>query len=125
MTKEQLEAIKRRADSATRGRWNYDGSFVRSCFGDEMEHFICRIGDDLPYSRDDNENAEFIAHARTDVPALVAEVERLMKILADDSGVMKSSDPDHVWEFKLCPECTKRMRYAVAVGDNSKALGEE
>ena len=65
-----LKAIRERAAKATDGQWyrNADNDVV-----DDRDAPICgtygiqRSGDD----------AEFIAHARADVPALCAEVERL------------------------------------------------
>lgn len=51
MNKEQLNAIKERVAKATPGEWFYNSYTV----------------------------AQFVAHARQDVPALIAEVERLEK----------------------------------------------
>lgn len=68
MKAEELAVIKERAEKATEGPWyvdNYDGS-VR---GDDNK-FICS-------QNFEDSDAEFIAHARQDVPKLVVEVERL------------------------------------------------
>lgn len=87
MNPEQLNAIKERAEKATPGPWlvapekcgpEGQGVYESDGFG-----CICEVGD--PYPRGNNrpqENMEFIAHAREDVPALVAEVERLRKALS-------------------------------------------
>ncbi len=75
-----LEAIKARCKAATKGPWKYTYS------KEDNEHNVILHGDD--YNDDTvllfyegcqtgNADAEFIAHAREDVPALVAEVERL------------------------------------------------
>ena len=72
LDEKQLAEIRERAERATPGAWKLkkDGRYE--------DHDECRI--ELP---DDNielcryENGEFIAHAREDVPALLAEVERL------------------------------------------------
>ena len=91
MTNEQLAAIKARCEKATPGPWE-----VRSIEPEEFD----AVSDDTFYimadkwevasittyerviepdwQRDDDEaDADFIAHAREDIPALLAEVERL------------------------------------------------
>lgn len=77
MTDQQLAAIKERAEKATPGPWfhgqNADGQHnVYAGGGIDITPAWCVHG--LPMCPDD---AAFIAYARTDVPALVAEVERL------------------------------------------------
>ena len=81
LTKRDLESIKERAEKATPGPWCVAGS--------ERDYVIAKHGDsercsDNPviYADDDclhgrKEDAEFIAHARSDVPQLVDEVYRL------------------------------------------------
>ena len=68
MNKEQLQEIKARAEAAAPGPWGKTGDnpmIPDLLFGDRAR-----------------ENATFIAHARSDVPALCAEVERLRDNLA-------------------------------------------
>lgn len=73
-----LDAIEARANAATDGPWWHYGDGFREIHGpqnDEEDGWAPQVavaGDDgtLP-------DAEFIAHARTDIPALVAEVRRL------------------------------------------------
>jgi hypothetical protein len=75
-----LEAIKARAEAAThvsaeRVEWDASGPVVGYYHGGRWFRILeanSWEGDDV-----DCAVAEFIAHARTDVPALVAEVERL------------------------------------------------
>ena len=71
-----LEAIKARAEAATSGPWEYQG------IGEIVARGIL-LTTDLA----DDADAEFIAHARTDVPLLASEIERLrarlMKYEAD------------------------------------------
>lgn len=76
MTHERLAEIKARAEAATPGPWHVNGPYASM---------------DTPTILDDNggilgrtthyawmrENAAFMAAARSDVPDLVAEVERL------------------------------------------------
>jgi len=74
MADAELEAIKARVEAATPGPWDAsapdeDGESIVGAPGEwwDWDHTTCEHYDD----------AVFIAHARTDVPALVAEVERL------------------------------------------------
>lgn len=86
MNEQDLRAIEARADAATAGKWiggvgDYDGT---KCIGVVLERnrkcIVALCGkahaDDFEESCD---NAEFIAEARQDIPALVAEVRRLQR----------------------------------------------
>jgi hypothetical protein len=90
MTPKELEAIKRRCEAASRGAWAPDPHLVfRSAAADEnAEKGYTIFGPIQIYDNYDryyfNEaDAEFISHSITDVPALVAEVERLRGLLRD------------------------------------------
>ena len=74
MNDEQLQAIKARANAATPGPWECHNDDFVVVLHDGVWHTIS-IPDTSP-------NAAFIAAARADVPALVAEVERLRAELA-------------------------------------------
>ena len=72
-----LEAIKKRVEDALPGPWY-------AMFGNDVsaddEHGTYRIACcDMPNAK---ANAAFITHAREDIPALIAEVERLRGIIA-------------------------------------------
>lgn len=74
MTDEQLTAIENRANAATREPWIVGDAYVPtaslsavSVYGMGMEVAECQMGTD----------GAFIAAARVDVPALVAEVRSL------------------------------------------------
>lgn len=74
---EQLNAIKERVANATPGPWlveesRYEGRFNAASADENYDLPACLMG---------IEDAEFVTHAREDVPALVAEVERLRKAL--------------------------------------------
>ena len=80
MDRTRLDAIRARCEAATPGEWTavWRGNTVKShavitkIFGQSITGGISpRTG-----------NAEFIAHARTDVPDLLAEIERLTAELA-------------------------------------------
>ena len=74
MTEEELTAIEKRANAATREPWIVGDAYVPtaslsavSVYGMGMEVAECQMDTD----------GAFIAAARVDVPALVAEVRRL------------------------------------------------
>lgn len=77
-----LEAIKAREAAAAPGPWYVDrgGEFDDPYYSISG---VCRdrYGDNSLMVGSDKPTAEFIAHARTDVPELVAEVERLRQRL--------------------------------------------
>lgn len=92
MTEKQLEEIKERCEAATPGpwRWRYR-TFLTEC-GEYEDHpsvstvtdcTICDLGDSNSYCSDGNgiydedSDAEFIAYAREDIPALLEEIEKL------------------------------------------------
>lgn len=71
MTKDELLAIKARAEAATRGPWEDDNGY--RVYADDGSLCIVETKH-LDGTPADN---AFIAHARTDVPALVEEIRRL------------------------------------------------
>lgn len=76
MNDDERAAIKKRAEAATPGPWEVEPDDG----GHDMHGFATRTTIRTPeWARYgfDEADAEFIAHARTDVPALVAEVESL------------------------------------------------
>jgi hypothetical protein len=88
MTPTELAEIKARAEAATPGPWRAERSLcnpgIRDAAGTEREGWDFQgplsLGDgECPYYT--QEDATFIAAARADVPALVAEVERARRLL--------------------------------------------
>lgn len=82
MNAEQLNVIKERAAKATAGPWFFGvGRKERLDRRPAViEHFDYDHGESFIHGDiADITDAEFIAHAREDVPALVAEVERLQE----------------------------------------------
>lgn len=67
-----LAEIKTREKAATPGPWNEEGWALPNEDGEYIE-----LTDDSP------SDAAFIAHSRADIPALIAEVERLTKELSE------------------------------------------
>ncbi len=66
-----LDKIRARIDAASKGPWQG---------GEDGLVWAPRLGDPVSASTE-QADAEFIAHARTDIPALLAEVERLRGLL--------------------------------------------
>ena len=78
-----LDEIKGRCRAATPGPWGWQGTILRQerHYGDALlELTIQFICPNVPILE---ANCEFVAHAREDVPALVAEVERLRAALRE------------------------------------------
>lgn len=111
MTTDQLEAIRMRAEKATEGNWNYTAvggggrnSTVAS-FGKELT----MIGEIKSIS-----DAEFIAHSREDIPALLAEIERLSGIISWNMSCAECSNQlAEDWRiFRgsiICAECAEEL----------------
>lgn len=95
MDAKYLAEIKARADAATPGPWEYSecASEIWSESGDTVISGVDWGGCAISAS-----DADFIAQARTDIPALVAEVERLNRELsrirsnASDDKKMRRKD---------------------------------
>lgn len=77
LTRAEIEAIRGRCEKATKGPWrtghSVDGVFTEADNERIANRFIC----DAPAYA----NEEFIAHARTDVPALLEQVEKMNEVL--------------------------------------------
>lgn len=100
-----LDAIRARADAATEGPWiattpHDDESEWASDFDDPMVitddstpgNFAAIAQDICQGETDGRADAEFIAHARTDVPALLAEVEQLRTVVWRVVSVTQDTD---------------------------------
>lgn len=99
MTQNELDDIRRRLEVATQGPWAFDKEDGKvlldytpkeiricetGCLGSITNRMVCDMNVDWRYTyKNENEpmaNAEFIAHAPTDIARLMAEVERLNKV---------------------------------------------
>jgi hypothetical protein len=82
MTKDEIRAIRERAGKASEGPWESHGDspgkppMVWDNSGDAI---VSQMPNGRPYF--EPEDANFIAHARTDVPALCDAVEEARKVL--------------------------------------------
>lgn len=85
MTEDKLAEIEARASSATPGPWLMEHDVwhpvIRQSQFDGFGPIVCREANGDSGLRW-HPNADFISHAREDVPALVAEVRRLREALA-------------------------------------------
>lgn len=86
MTDEELGAIEARAGAATPGPWGYYGDTHPAWAAGHAGSYVysrsapvkvCQLADPWQHNPNKAIDAAFIASARADVPALVAEVRRL------------------------------------------------
>jgi hypothetical protein len=75
-----LGEIDARHRAATAGPW---ASFVEGRDHTSGSSFIRTGGDDIELSGATDADQDFIAHARQDIPRLLAEVERLRALLRE------------------------------------------
>lgn len=78
MNQKELDEIKERCDKATEGPWITGG-----CSGRMITTPDGYVGDGFIADVDTKVHADFIAHARQDVPALLAEIESLNSRLSE------------------------------------------
>jgi len=82
MTLAEREAIRQRADKATKGPWDQGNA-------PDLKHAVFNISvvdglaDRVIAQGCSDVDGDFIAHVRSDVPALLAEVERLTTAIED------------------------------------------
>ncbi len=124
MTDLDLDSIKARCEAATPGPWRWwDASELRSLVFEDDPHLddlsAPIVGEPIMGGFGEPEwdisvaDAEFIAHAREDVPALVAEVKRLRAAL-DDIWLSTDDDADVLKEWAgeaLHPEADGPCQY--------------
>ena len=97
MTKKEIEEIKSRLEKASPGPWRVasttDGEYILDC----DDWVVAAI-----FER--KEDTYFVAHAREDIPQLVAEVERLregLTYLTEDHHFDSPGQMAEVAEFYL------------------------
>ena len=76
LSDERLLDIKRRCENATPGPWK---SYVEAREKISGSSFIQTSGEDIYLTGATTEDQDFIAHARQDIPDLLAEIERIRK----------------------------------------------
>lgn len=110
---EFLAQVKAREEKATAGPWDYEPTYVYSGkihrvklpFPEGQSHTFYSCGD----GKRANEDAEFIAHARTDIPRLVKMVEETRSMLkakgCDDSPAWSAGTSATVTHLHGCFRC--------------------
>lgn len=107
MTKEELQIIKDRCNIATINNWfavvegldQTSGSTFIMTGVDNIEDVTNKNrGEDFYITGCTNADIDFIANARQDVPALLAEVERLQKLLEEKNKIGVPINADDVFE---------------------------
>lgn len=94
MTALDLDGIKARVEAATPAPWQRANHVVDMGPPSDSPFAVCHSDADPSPSP---QNAEFIAHAREDVPALIAEVERYRDTLEDLAKDCEAFPEDHRW----------------------------
>lgn len=146
MTPEELDAIEARAVTATEGPWRWDVWGNQPDWPGSGKPFISTVAvrgvqqvvvgemsnaspDFVPGEKDVS-NASFIAHARTDVPALVAEVKRLREALTPFAAYAAAFDdspyvhPDINMTVVFWSDC-ERARAALAAVPSETVQGDQ
>lgn len=105
MNSEQLNAIKERAEKATPGPWELDTD-DNGIWNEGGRNYLGSVNLSIT-------DAEFIAHAREDIPQLVAEVERLQKRLSECESLLSEAhdvlDDVHCYETEVYVAITKYL----------------
>lgn len=124
MSQEQLDAIQARAEVAERGPWevtnggdNGTSTFIEGPDGDVLIRNMRGHGHlSEEYVWIEEPTAQFIAHAREDIPALLAEVDRLRALTAVTEDMVERAvlayrrhsevmNPREAGEYAACSEC--------------------
>jgi hypothetical protein len=109
VTELDLDAIEARANAATPGPWEHG----ERCVWQAGMLNTAEIAVDCEHGNGGirrHADAEFIAHARTDVPALLAEVKRLREQVERMRGLLEAAGPIHLGcpnlqKVDWCPWC--------------------
>lgn len=120
LTAQEIEAIRKRAESATEGPWKWDGDSLTYRKHGMLDPIVWanQYGDITVEEPD----AEFIANAREDIPKLLAEVEALRNALKpDDTTLMatnqrlqadlKEAESIALWSARRLPQTYKSFAY--------------
>ncbi len=101
MTEERLKEIEERASKATKGPW------FKEVDGDQPWFWVTGTDKsaDAIASYTEPADAEFIVHARTDVPELIAYVRKLQEKNAKLREMLKSLEWDHCDGYEVCLVC--------------------
>lgn len=79
LSDEDLAAIQERCDAATPGPWK---AYIEDRDHESGSSFIQTARADIELSGASNDDYDFIANARQDIPRLLREIDRLKTMLA-------------------------------------------
>lgn len=90
-----IDAIKARVENATDGPWAWSDAETFQAWPGSVRSTVMPddFADEVAQTFQ-GQDAEFIAHARTDVPALVAKVERQAAIIKAVTDYIEDTEPD-------------------------------
>jgi hypothetical protein len=111
ITKEKLEAIRKRAEEATEAPWFYAVNIDEQTGEPDATPHIVSDNNVVIAINTCEEDTIFIANARQDIPMLLDEVERLQKALIDVlNSLVQDKDPD--WAEEIAIRALKGKGYA-------------
>lgn len=118
MTPAELAAIRERANNATPGPWEASEAVDETEFGSYVAYGVAPIAPLEWYSDSDaahtaldvmdKADAEFIAHARTDIPALLDHVETLATQVAAVRELHREGRNSCCAGGTICDHCEMR-----------------
>ena len=76
-----IKSITKRCEKATKGPWI---SYIEGRDFSSGSSFIKTVGEDIEMVGATDEDQDFIASCRQDIPLLISEIERLRKILDEN-----------------------------------------
>jgi hypothetical protein len=113
-----LDAIEARAEAATPGPWIVSGGVIHSPIREPWDGKPNAVIVDAHIFEP---NADFIAHARTDIPALVAELRAAREVVeaaAGFSAFMNEDAEDLQWpDEQLADLAAALAAYRAVVGE--------
>ena len=118
LSEKEIEAIRKRAEKATEGWIAVDGVYVVSRDDD---------GNDIVIAECDTEdNAYFIGEARQDIPKLLAEIDRLNKIIEECGKDLGSIEGNILGTIGSFTHVSVRLSDIMDVKDKlEEAIGNE
>ena len=119
--KPDLDAIRARCDAATPGPWHVDGStYDEDCYEHLAPYGLAGPDDRLlwscgggEYAHPDMATAQFIAAARTDIPALLAYIDELERDLLNERATFESCNRARMHCEYECATLKARTTYTV------------
>ena len=119
---DRLDQIEARANAATKGPWaTYRDGIASPAFVNAPSTAVCEIQSDSFVREPDQGDADgsFIAHARTDVPALVAALRAVMEEIDKRGRQLQEALPP-----SLAALATPSYQFNVRASDIIRAIEE-